>query len=209
MNQHVHLNDNDEIRPEYDFSHGVRGKHYEAYRAGTNVVFLDPDVAQAFADSASVNQALRLLLQLARKNVSLDRQPAKGARPTSAPPRSPSPSAPLAAERKPFDWPTPTFPGLCAPNFSSFATCHSAYDRGLSYSSLITRHMSLLFAAPTSPFGKSQTPKGRGLRQPTQTVFLITRHSPLLLRAPFGMPPTSLRRGRGYACSRFHTPESD
>ena len=85
MNQHVHLNDNDEMRPEYDFSHGVRGKHYEAYRAGTNVVFLDPDVAQAFADSASVNQALRLLLQLARKNVSLDRQPAKVARPTSRP----------------------------------------------------------------------------------------------------------------------------
>ncbi len=37
-------NDKDELRPEYDFSHGVRGKHYyEAYRAGTNVVFLDPD----------------------------------------------------------------------------------------------------------------------------------------------------------------------
>jgi len=44
------------MRPEYDFSHGVRGKHYEAYRAGTNVVLLDPDVAEAFADSASVNQ---------------------------------------------------------------------------------------------------------------------------------------------------------
>jgi hypothetical protein len=81
---------NDELRPEYDFSHGVRGKHYEAYRAGTNVVFLDPDVAKAFADSASGNQALRLLLQLARTNVSLDRQPARTAPPTSrAPPRSP------------------------------------------------------------------------------------------------------------------------
>ena len=44
--------------------------HYEAYRAGTNVVFLNPDVAKAFADSASVNQALRLLLQLALTNVS-------------------------------------------------------------------------------------------------------------------------------------------
>jgi len=75
MDQHVHQNDNDEMRPEYDFSRGVRGKHYEAYRAGTNVVFLDPDVAQAFADSASVNQALRLLLQLARTNVPSDIHP--------------------------------------------------------------------------------------------------------------------------------------
>lgn len=31
----------DNLRPEYDFSEGVRGKHYEAYRKGTNVVFLD------------------------------------------------------------------------------------------------------------------------------------------------------------------------
>ena len=57
------------MRPEYDFTHAVRGKHYEAYRAGTNVVFLDPDVAKAFADSASVNQALRLLVKLAQVSV--------------------------------------------------------------------------------------------------------------------------------------------
>ena len=63
MNQRVHQDDNDEIRPEYDFSHGVRGKHYEAYRAGTNVVLLDPDVAKGFTNSESVNQALRLLLR--------------------------------------------------------------------------------------------------------------------------------------------------
>jgi len=81
MNQHVHQSDNDEIRPEYDFSGGVRGRHYEAYRAGTNVVFLDRDVAKAFADSASVNQALRLLLQLARTSIPLDIQPAKAAQP--------------------------------------------------------------------------------------------------------------------------------
>jgi hypothetical protein len=55
--------------PEYDFSKGVRGKHYAAYKAGTNVVFLDPDVAEAFADSASVNQALRLLVKLAKERV--------------------------------------------------------------------------------------------------------------------------------------------
>jgi hypothetical protein len=72
MNQQVHHDDNDEMRPEYDFSHGVRGKHYQAYRAGTNVVFLEPDVAKAFADSASVNQVLRLLLQLAKTNVPVE-----------------------------------------------------------------------------------------------------------------------------------------
>ena len=83
MNQRVHQNDNDEIRPEYDFSHGIRGKHYEAYRAGTNVVFLEPDVAKAFADSASVNQALRLLLQLARTNIPLDAHPDKAVQPTN------------------------------------------------------------------------------------------------------------------------------
>ena len=69
MNRQVHPDDNYEIGPEYDFSHGVRGKHFEAYRAGTNVVFLEPDVAKAFRDSASVNQVLRLLLQLARTNI--------------------------------------------------------------------------------------------------------------------------------------------
>ena len=75
MNQQAHPDDRDEMRPEYDFSHGVRGKHYQAYRAGTNVVFLEPDVARVFSDSASVNQVLRLLLQLARTNVPLDARP--------------------------------------------------------------------------------------------------------------------------------------
>ena len=57
----------DELRPEYDFTSGVRGKHHAAYKAGTNVVLLDPDVARAFPDSASVNTALRLLLEIAEK----------------------------------------------------------------------------------------------------------------------------------------------
>jgi len=90
---------NDQMRPEYDFSHGVRGKHYAAYRAGTNVVFLDPDVAQAFADSASVNQALRLLLQLARTNVSLNRQPAKTAPPADRAPRRAKKPKPVRSTR--------------------------------------------------------------------------------------------------------------
>jgi hypothetical protein len=60
----------DELRPEYDFSKmagGVRGKYVERYRAGTNLVLLDPDIAKAFPTDASVNEALRLLLQIAQR----------------------------------------------------------------------------------------------------------------------------------------------
>lgn len=60
----------DELRPEYDFSKmagGVKGKYVERYRAGTNLVLLDPDIAQAFPTDASVNEALRLLLQIAQR----------------------------------------------------------------------------------------------------------------------------------------------
>lgn len=64
-----------DMLPEYDFSRGVRGKHYQAYRAGTNVVFLDPDVAKAFPDSASVNRVLRLLLNLAKENAGNTNKP--------------------------------------------------------------------------------------------------------------------------------------
>jgi hypothetical protein len=44
----------------------VRGKYHERFKAATNIVVLDPDVAEAFKGSESVNQALRLLLNLAR-----------------------------------------------------------------------------------------------------------------------------------------------
>jgi hypothetical protein len=59
----------DEMRPEYDFSGGVRGKHYKAYQGGTNIVLLEPDIAEVFKDSESVNHALRMLLNLAGKEV--------------------------------------------------------------------------------------------------------------------------------------------
>ncbi|MBI2986714.1 MAG: hypothetical protein HYY45_08100 [Deltaproteobacteria bacterium] len=58
--------DKDEMRPEYDIRGGVRGKYYERYRQGTNVIVLDPDVAAVFRDSQSVNQALRLLIDVAK-----------------------------------------------------------------------------------------------------------------------------------------------
>ena len=60
----------DRLRPEYDFSKmkgGVRGKYVERYRTGTNIVLLDPDVAQAFPTSDAVNEALRLLMQIAQR----------------------------------------------------------------------------------------------------------------------------------------------
>ena len=51
-----------EMRPEYDLRGGVRGKYYERYRQGTNVVLLDADMAEVFHDSAAVNRALRQFL---------------------------------------------------------------------------------------------------------------------------------------------------
>ena len=64
--------DDDELRPEYDpelIRAGVRGKYAVRYRVGTNLVRLAPDVAKAFSDSESVNQALRLLMKVARTSV--------------------------------------------------------------------------------------------------------------------------------------------
>ncbi|HEX8492375.1 MAG TPA: hypothetical protein VF658_06000 [Pyrinomonadaceae bacterium] len=49
---------------EYDFSKGVRGKYAERFARGSNVIVLDPDVAQVFSDSESVNQALRALAEI-------------------------------------------------------------------------------------------------------------------------------------------------
>ena len=62
MNQKA---DTDDMRSEYDLSDGVRGKHYKAYREGTNVVLLEPEMARVFRDSAAVNRALRMLIDLA------------------------------------------------------------------------------------------------------------------------------------------------
>ncbi|HEX8430086.1 MAG TPA: hypothetical protein VF625_02320 [Longimicrobium sp.] len=56
-----------ELRDEYDFRGGVRGKYAERYARGTNVVLLDPDVAAIFPDSAAVNRALRALADIIRE----------------------------------------------------------------------------------------------------------------------------------------------
>jgi hypothetical protein len=59
--------DDDDMRDEYDFSGGVRGKYAERFAKGSNVVVLDEDVARVFPDSASVNAALRALARIAER----------------------------------------------------------------------------------------------------------------------------------------------
>ncbi len=55
-----------DLRPEYDFSAmegGVRGKYVERYRAGVNLVLLEPEVADAFPTDEAVNEALRTAIR--------------------------------------------------------------------------------------------------------------------------------------------------
>lgn len=69
----------DELRSEYDFdySKAVRGKYYRRLQEeGSNVVVMDADVAAAFRDSASVNEALRSLLNLAETTKRLTKRSA-------------------------------------------------------------------------------------------------------------------------------------
>jgi len=61
---------NDDLRPEYDLhkllKDGVRGKYAKRYQEGTNLVLLEPDVAEAFQNAEAVNEALRLVIQLTK-----------------------------------------------------------------------------------------------------------------------------------------------
>jgi len=64
----------DELRPEYgreELGQGVRGKYIESYRKGTNLVLLSPDVARAFPTEEAVNDALRSLIDIAKKSVGI------------------------------------------------------------------------------------------------------------------------------------------
>ena len=67
----------DELRPEYkreDLGVGVRGKHFESYSKGTNLVLLSPDVAKVFTTEEEVNEALRSLISLAKKTTGRTRR---------------------------------------------------------------------------------------------------------------------------------------
>jgi hypothetical protein len=64
----------DDLRPEYDFdfAKGERGRYYKRLlQEGSNIVVLEPDIAELFPDSAPVNNALRSLVELARLSTSL------------------------------------------------------------------------------------------------------------------------------------------
>ena len=61
------MNNDPDMLEEYDFSRGVRGKYAKRYAGGTNVVLIDPDVAEFFPDHEAVNEALRLLVNIIKK----------------------------------------------------------------------------------------------------------------------------------------------
>ena len=56
-----------EMRSEYDFANGVRGKHARRYAQGTNVVVLEADVAKIFPNAEAVNDSLRALAGIIRR----------------------------------------------------------------------------------------------------------------------------------------------
>lgn len=77
MKRKVKTEEEDELRPEYDLSKlkgGVRGKYAQRYKEGTNLVLLEPEVAEAFPDDESVNKALRLLMEISERQLSQTRR---------------------------------------------------------------------------------------------------------------------------------------
>jgi len=69
MKQKPNKEPDPDMLEEYDFSNGVRGEYVDRFAKGSNVIVLDPDVAEIFPDSESVNQALRALAVTIRKRV--------------------------------------------------------------------------------------------------------------------------------------------
>lgn len=67
MNKEANEERDPEMLEEYDFSGGVRGKYADRFAPGSSVVILDPDVAEVFSDSVSVNRALRALAGIIRE----------------------------------------------------------------------------------------------------------------------------------------------
>ena len=69
MKKQVEIERDPDMLDDYDFSQGVRGKYVQRFAQGSNVVVFSPDVAEIFPDSESVNNALRLLVEIAGKSV--------------------------------------------------------------------------------------------------------------------------------------------
>ena len=64
---------NDDLKQEYDLKSlgkGVRGKYFEDYQKGTNVVVIDPELSKAFPNAKAVNDALRKVLDNQKKAAS-------------------------------------------------------------------------------------------------------------------------------------------
>jgi hypothetical protein len=73
----------DELRPEYKrkvLGIGIRGKYFEEYRKGTNLILLSPDVAKVFSTEKAVNDALRSLIGLAEKSTGRTSRPTGSAK---------------------------------------------------------------------------------------------------------------------------------
>ena len=71
------VKESDELRSEYkreDLGPGIRGKYFEAYQRGTNLVLLNPDVAKVFSTEKAVNEALMSLIDVAQKSTGLTRR---------------------------------------------------------------------------------------------------------------------------------------
>ena len=66
--EQVEVESDPDMLDEYDFSQGVRGKYVQRFAQGSNVVVLSPDIAEIFPDSESVNNALRMLVEIAGKS---------------------------------------------------------------------------------------------------------------------------------------------
>jgi hypothetical protein len=67
----------EEMRKEYkrkDLGKGIRGKYFDEYKKGTNLILLSPDVAEVFPDDASVNESLRSLMKIARQSTGLTKR---------------------------------------------------------------------------------------------------------------------------------------
>ncbi len=88
MKKQIEHRNHGDLRSEYDFAAmkgGVRGKHYEQYRQGANVVLLQPDVAAAFPTEDAVNEALRGILTTARAVRQIGGLPDRALQPTRRP----------------------------------------------------------------------------------------------------------------------------
>ena len=68
------------IRPDYrreELGPGVRGKYLDAYRSGTNLILLSPDLAEAFPTEDAVNEALRSFVRVAQRTTSATKRAAR------------------------------------------------------------------------------------------------------------------------------------